>query len=367
MKFDLSTHVRAINALVTKLDNALDKADQYQRSIGQHIASIKTEHPKDWESIVKEQCKLGRSRAYEMLAIADGTKTAVQLRTANTERRRKNRKHESETSRTPKHDAIAELIKANPQKSDDEIAHELYIPDKRVVGRVREKITKHSPEVQDAIDTINATVPKLEAEEREQAALKAEIAKHKRTATQRVWRVGDRPAKYTSRQGWMVDNRPATPDEIRALECDELPIVGDPDAQRAADKAECRRLDAAVKAAKQERDAFVAKLAIDGRRSAYVLCPLTGQPFGPSPPEKTEELCKAAEDFAREIEATFIDCPEEITDDVITRCRDVADVWNIMANDFEKKQTAQGNGVDADASAQERKAAMAATEENTDA
>ena len=82
----LSTNVtqrcHAINALVTKLEHAERKVDEYQRAIGQHIAAVKTARPDDWQKVVKTECKLGRSRAYELLAIADGTKTAAEVRKA---------------------------------------------------------------------------------------------------------------------------------------------------------------------------------------------------------------------------------------------------------------------------------------------
>src|SRR5262249_31948841 len=61
----VAQHCRAINALVTKLEHAARKVDEYQRAIGQHIAAIKKARPDDWEDIVKAECKLGRSRAYE--------------------------------------------------------------------------------------------------------------------------------------------------------------------------------------------------------------------------------------------------------------------------------------------------------------
>lgn len=82
---NITQHCRAINALVTKLDHAERKVDEYQRAIGQHIAAIKKARPDDWEDIVKAECKLGRSRAYELLAIADGRKTVEQTRAEKAE------------------------------------------------------------------------------------------------------------------------------------------------------------------------------------------------------------------------------------------------------------------------------------------
>src|SRR5262245_66077999 len=60
----VAEHCHAINALVTKLEHAERKVDEYQRTIGQHIAAIKEARPKDWEEIVKAECNLGPSRAY---------------------------------------------------------------------------------------------------------------------------------------------------------------------------------------------------------------------------------------------------------------------------------------------------------------
>jgi hypothetical protein len=76
----VAEHCRQINALATKLEHAENKVEQYQVSIGQHIAAIKKAQPDDWQEVIKAQCNLGRSRAYELLAIASGTKTVKQTR-----------------------------------------------------------------------------------------------------------------------------------------------------------------------------------------------------------------------------------------------------------------------------------------------
>jgi len=79
-------HVKAINALGVKLKHAEAKVEQYQTAIGQHVKAIKLVSPDDWENIVRAECNLGRSRAYELLAIADGTKTVEQVRAAGAKR-----------------------------------------------------------------------------------------------------------------------------------------------------------------------------------------------------------------------------------------------------------------------------------------
>src|SRR5262249_42215737 len=93
-------HVNAINALSAKLAHAATKIEQYQTAIGQHIKAIKLASPDDWENIVKNQCHLGRSRAYELLAVADGTKTSAEVASATTERSKKRRERLSVAQRT---------------------------------------------------------------------------------------------------------------------------------------------------------------------------------------------------------------------------------------------------------------------------
>jgi hypothetical protein len=77
---NVTQHCRAINALSSKLEHAARKVEEYQTAIGQHIAAIKKARPDDWEDIVKAECNLGRTRAYELMAIASGTKTVKQTR-----------------------------------------------------------------------------------------------------------------------------------------------------------------------------------------------------------------------------------------------------------------------------------------------
>jgi hypothetical protein len=88
----LSHHIQSINALIERLRRAEIKVEQYQVSIGRHIAAIKTARPDDWEDVVKTECNLSRSRAYELMAIADGSKTIEQTRDQANARKIKHRK-----------------------------------------------------------------------------------------------------------------------------------------------------------------------------------------------------------------------------------------------------------------------------------
>ena len=88
----LSHHIQSINALIEKLRRAEIKVEQYQVSIGRHIAAIKTARPDDWEGVVKTECKLDRSRAYELMAMGDSSKTIEQTRDQANARKIKHRK-----------------------------------------------------------------------------------------------------------------------------------------------------------------------------------------------------------------------------------------------------------------------------------
>jgi hypothetical protein len=92
-----------IKTLIEKAQHAEAKAQQFYISAGQKIEELKKLFPDNWETLVKEQCGLGRSRAYEILAIADGRATVEEVRSGNKQRQKIScgrRKTESVTSRT---------------------------------------------------------------------------------------------------------------------------------------------------------------------------------------------------------------------------------------------------------------------------
>jgi hypothetical protein len=79
---------RAVKAHIAKGDKAKDKAEQHYIAAGQHLASLKAEHTGswgEWEVLVKERAGIGKSRASELMQIADGTKTVEQVRERSTE------------------------------------------------------------------------------------------------------------------------------------------------------------------------------------------------------------------------------------------------------------------------------------------
>jgi hypothetical protein len=94
------TLVRRVKALIEKGDRAAEKAEQFYKSAGIHIKEIK-EQSEDWETIVREKCGIGRSRAYELMAIADGRTTLEKVRASTNERQKIHKaKSQSVTKRT---------------------------------------------------------------------------------------------------------------------------------------------------------------------------------------------------------------------------------------------------------------------------
>jgi hypothetical protein len=81
-----------IKTLIEKARHAEAKAQQFYTSAGQKIEELKKLFPDNWETLVKKQCGLGRSRAYEILAIADG-RTTVEGQQAKTNER--SRRHDA--------------------------------------------------------------------------------------------------------------------------------------------------------------------------------------------------------------------------------------------------------------------------------
>jgi len=92
---------RQVKALIEKADKAADRAEQLYKSAGLTIIKIKEQSPEDWETIVQRECGKGRSRSYELMAIADGRTTLEKVRAGTNKRQKIHRaKSESVTSRT---------------------------------------------------------------------------------------------------------------------------------------------------------------------------------------------------------------------------------------------------------------------------
>jgi hypothetical protein len=93
--------IQAVKVLIEKGKATEEKAEQYYVSAGQHLITLKAKHDEgdgkwaDWQKLVKEKIGISAPRASELMQIADGRKTAEEVRTRSTESSRKSRKNSS--------------------------------------------------------------------------------------------------------------------------------------------------------------------------------------------------------------------------------------------------------------------------------
>src|SRR5262249_49870979 len=83
-----------IKAHIAAGDKARDKADQHYIAAGQHLKTLKEQHGgtfAEWETLLKEKVGIGKSRASELMQIADGRKTGEEVAAATTERSQRHR------------------------------------------------------------------------------------------------------------------------------------------------------------------------------------------------------------------------------------------------------------------------------------
>jgi hypothetical protein len=100
--------VREIRVLVEKGDKAADKAQQFYVAASQHLKTLKQcgLRASAWEKLVKAKCGLGKSRAYELIAIADGRKTVEESRAKNASANKRLRDRQIAPSRDGKSRAL---------------------------------------------------------------------------------------------------------------------------------------------------------------------------------------------------------------------------------------------------------------------
>ena len=82
----VSALCRTIKALVTKGDHATEKAEQFYTAAGKHLAELKERCPDEWLEYAGEKIGIGRSRAYELMAIGTGTRSVEQVRESTRKR-----------------------------------------------------------------------------------------------------------------------------------------------------------------------------------------------------------------------------------------------------------------------------------------
>jgi len=93
--------VRLIKAHIAKGDKAAEKAEQHYIAAGQYLKQLKADHAgtwAEWEALLRDRVGIGKSRASELMQIADGRKTIAEIRAGTAERNKQLR------SRSPSRD-----------------------------------------------------------------------------------------------------------------------------------------------------------------------------------------------------------------------------------------------------------------------
>jgi len=116
--------IHAIKVHIERGDKSKEKAEQHYISAGQYLKTLKANHDgswAEWEKLLKIKIGIGKSRASELMQIADGSKTTTEIRIAGNKRLKEHRKKISpfrngekrkkkSSSKKPTHDDILEVI-----------------------------------------------------------------------------------------------------------------------------------------------------------------------------------------------------------------------------------------------------------------
>ena len=87
--------INKIKVHIAKGDKAAEKAEQHYVAAGQYLKQLKANHAgtwEEWEALLKSKVGIGKSRASELILIADGTKTITEIRASGAERKARERK-----------------------------------------------------------------------------------------------------------------------------------------------------------------------------------------------------------------------------------------------------------------------------------
>jgi hypothetical protein len=98
------------------------KAEQHDTSMGLLLTQLKGMHPDNWEFLAREHAGVGRSRAYELIAIADGRTDANEQRAKNAEANRRLRARKSITR--DGHGAAPGVMEPESPETFDELSAE---------------------------------------------------------------------------------------------------------------------------------------------------------------------------------------------------------------------------------------------------
>jgi hypothetical protein len=141
----LDTLASTIKASIAAGDRSLDKAEQHYKAAGMYLVEakkrLKIEQPgKTFSAYLVGQCNMHTSRAYELIAIAEGKTSLAEVREKNLARKQKERASktstESEKSQQQENIEAADFEEPSPRK------HVNIPPDQRLklIGVITNKI-----------------------------------------------------------------------------------------------------------------------------------------------------------------------------------------------------------------------------------
>jgi hypothetical protein len=94
----INAHLRKVEHYETLVDRNKEKREQHKLAVGLLLQDLKKLSPNMWEELAADYCDVRRSRAYELLRIADGKTTDEATRAATAARVRNHRSSKSVTS-----------------------------------------------------------------------------------------------------------------------------------------------------------------------------------------------------------------------------------------------------------------------------
>jgi hypothetical protein len=124
--------VKAIKEHISKGDQHKGKSEQHYISAGQHLKTLKALHDgnwSEWEELLKEKCGIGKSRASELMRIADGTKTVEEVRSDTAQRMVRHRQTSPSRDGENRREALEEaqldnVAQPGPEADDAETARD---------------------------------------------------------------------------------------------------------------------------------------------------------------------------------------------------------------------------------------------------
>lgn len=123
----LDTLAGTIKAHIAAGDKAFGKAEEHYKSAGLHLIEARDRVKREgmtFSAFIVSQCGLGRSRAYELIAIADGTKTLEEVRSGANDRKVKHRTNTDRPFRNgqPEEDLIVarQILASNGEQNEIE-------------------------------------------------------------------------------------------------------------------------------------------------------------------------------------------------------------------------------------------------------